>query len=132
MVRKVVQAEEVAKAGNGFNQGMLVEGKRLYFISGQGPVDADGNLVGKGDLAAQSHQVFTNLRAQLAAVGADFSNVVKFTFFIKQEAMQDFGLFREIRLQYLEPDYPAATAVGIGTLVNRDWLVEIEAIAILD
>ncbi len=132
MMRKVVQAEEVAKAGNGFNQGMLVEGKRLYFISGQGPVDADGNLVGKGDLAAQSHQVFTNLRAQLAAVGADFSNVVKFTFFIKQEAMQDFGLFREIRLQYLEPDYPAATAVGIGTLVNRDWLVEIEAIAILD
>jgi enamine deaminase RidA (YjgF/YER057c/UK114 family) len=132
MLRKVIKAENISPAGAGFSQAMLVEGKRLYFISGQGPSDAEGNLVGRGDLQAQSHQVFRNLHAQLAAVGADFSNVVKFTYFIKAEAMKDFHIFREVRLQYLQPDYPTASAVGVACLVDPDWLVEVEALAILD
>lgn len=132
MLRKIIEAEGVLPAGSGFSHAMLVEGKRLYFVSGQGPLDADGNLVGKGDLEAQSHQVFQNLQAQLAAVGADFSNVVKFTFFIKAEAMKAFHIFREVRLQYLQPDYPTASAVGVACLVDPDWLVEVEAIAVLD
>jgi len=132
MLRKIIEAEDVSPAGGGFSHAMLVEGKRLYFISGQGPLDAEGNLVGKGDLEAQSHQVFKNLQAQLAAVGADFSNVVKFTFSIRAEAMKDFHIFREVRLQYLRPDYPTASAVGVACLVEPDWLVEVEAIAILD
>ncbi len=132
MLRKLIEAENISPAGAGFSQAMLVEGKRLYFISGQGPSDAEGNLVGKGDLEAQSHQVFNNLQAQLAAVGADFSNVVKFTYFIKAEAMKDFHVFRAVRLEYLQPDYPTASAIGVACLVDPDWLVEVEAIAILD
>lgn len=132
MKREVVQSEHTVCPAAGFSQGIVVEGRRLYFISGQGPVDAEGQLVGKGDLEAQCHQVFRNLQAQLAAVGADFSHVVKFTFFLTEAAMGDFAVFRQVRLEYLESDYPAASAIGVACLASADWLVEIEAIAVLD
>lgn len=131
-MRTVVQSEQTASPPPGYSQAVLVEGRKLYFISGQGPVDAEGQTVGEGDLRAQCHQVFRNLQAQLATVGADFSHVVKFTFFLTDAAMHEFAVFRQVRLEYLHGDYPAASTVGVSALVDSRWLLEAEAVAVLE
>jgi reactive intermediate/imine deaminase len=108
----------------------VVGGGKTVYISGQIALDVAGNVVGVGDLAAQTHQVFANLQAVLASVGADFSNIVKWTFFVLD--MAQLPLIREIRNQYANPERPpASTAVEVSRLAHPDLLIEIEAIAVL-
>ena len=102
----------------------------MLFLSGQVPVDAEGRLVGEGDFRAQVHQVFRNIGTALAAAGTDWTAVVKLGVFLTD--MADFPVFNEVRQEYLQPDFPAATTVGNITLVRPEWLVEIEAIAVLE
>ncbi len=131
MKKQAILATGYSQPAAAYSQAILTEGRATLYISGQGPVDKDGHLVGKGDLAAQSRQCFENIKAHLAVAGADFSNVVKFTIFIADD-MANFAEFSSVRNEYIEPDFPAASAIGVTSLVNPDWLVEIEAIAVID
>lgn len=130
MEKKAIQSNRVPRPAAEYSQGILAEGKRHLFISGQVPLDEQGNLVGKGDMAAQTRQVFVNLQSQLAEAGADFANVVELTVFVTD--MSRFGEFAAVRKEYLPAPYPAATSVGVASLVHPDWLVEVEAVAVLD
>jgi enamine deaminase RidA (YjgF/YER057c/UK114 family) len=100
----------------------------LLFISGLVGVDADGRLVGRGDLGAQADQVYANLAAVLASQRAALSHVVKITSFLK--AGVDPG---PLRARQVFPDnaLPASTAVVVSSLADPDWLLEIEAIAVV-
>jgi enamine deaminase RidA (YjgF/YER057c/UK114 family) len=103
---------------------------RTVYISGQVAFDAAGAVVGVGDLQAQTVQVFTNLAAALAGVGASFEHVVKVTYFLTD--ISQMATVRTIRNQYLNPQYPpASTAVQVSGLVHPALLVEIEAIAVI-
>ena len=104
----------------------VLRGKTIY-ISGQVALDKSGNVVGKGDFAAQTTQVFENLKAALAAGGATFDNVVKVTMFVTD--MSHIAILRTIRLQYYGKNAPASTLVQIGKLAHEDFMIEIEAIA---
>jgi enamine deaminase RidA (YjgF/YER057c/UK114 family) len=85
------------------------------FVSGQIANDADGNLVGVGDLRAQTEQVFENLARVLEAHGASFEHVVKLqTFFT---TLEDLAGSREVRARYLPDEPPASTAVQVAALV---------------
>jgi 2-iminobutanoate/2-iminopropanoate deaminase len=130
MEKIILQPEEVSKPKNPYSQGVKVKGNSLLFISGQVPTDEKGNLVGQGDIKAQTRKVFENLKAMLKAGGATFQQVVKLTIFLKN--MEDFPAFTAVRSQYLKEDFPATTLVAVDSLVNKDWLVEIEAIAVVD
>ena len=66
MEKRILQPEGVPKPKTAYSQGIKVKGGSLVFISGQVPVDAQGNLVGKRDIRAQTKQVFENLKAMLA------------------------------------------------------------------
>jgi reactive intermediate/imine deaminase len=99
----------------------------LLFISGQISLDAAGNLVGAGDVAAQAEQIFKNLAAILAANGATFADVVKMTTFLVNIA--DRPRIGEVRGRYLTSEPPASTLVAVSALANPDYLIEIEAIA---
>ena len=125
-----VQSDRVARPATAYSQALLASGSRLLFISGQVPVDASGKLVGADDFRAQVHQVFANLQANLEAGGAQWTNVAKLTVFLVN--MADFPVFNEVRQQYLRPDFPAATTVAVSALVRPEWLIEIEAVAVLD
>lgn len=125
-----VQSDRVPTPATAYSQALLATGRRLLFISGQVPVNAAGKLVGEGDFRAQVHQVFQNLQANLKAAGAEWTNVAKLTVFLVN--MADFPIFNEVRREYLRPDYPTATTVAVSALVCPEWLIEIEAIAVLE
>ncbi|MFD4828826.1 RidA family protein [Streptomyces uncialis] len=103
---------------------------RFVAISGQLALDEDGNLVGAGDPAAQARQIFTNLGRCLAAAGAGFDDVVKLTYFVTD--IRDLAAVREVRGDFLDPvRLPASSAVQVGALVGPEFLMEIEAYAII-
>ncbi|MFC5199121.1 RidA family protein [Streptomyces kaempferi] len=103
---------------------------RFVAVSGQLALDEDGRLVGEGDPVAQARQVFENLRRCLAAAGATFDDVVKLTFFVTD--MAHMPAVRAARDAHIPADrLPAASAVQVAALVGPEFLMEIEAYAVL-
>ncbi|MFF1743481.1 RidA family protein [Streptomyces mirabilis] len=103
---------------------------RFVAVSGQVALDEDGKLVGAGDAAAQARQVFENLRRCLAAAGATFDDVVKLTFFVTD--MAHMPAVRAARDAHIPADrLPAASAVQVAALVRPEFLMEIEAYAVV-
>jgi enamine deaminase RidA (YjgF/YER057c/UK114 family) len=115
---------------NGYSHVAEVTGGRTIYLSGQVALDAEGRLVGAGDMRAQAQQVFANLKAALESVGADFSAVVKLTYFIVD--ITQMPLVRAARAQYMNMENPpASSAFEVRSLVREDLLIEIEAIAVV-
>ncbi|MEU6604495.1 RidA family protein [Streptomyces shenzhenensis] len=103
---------------------------RFVAVSGQLALDGDGVLVGAGDPAAQARQVFENLRRCLSAAGADFADVVKLTYFVTD--MAHMPAIRAARAAHIPDDrLPAASAVQVAALVRPEFLMEIEAFAVV-
>ena len=102
---------------------------RMVFISGQIGVGRDGKLA-PGDFRAQAVQVFENLKAALAAVGARFEHVVKINNYIIEIEQQ--AILREVRLLYINKAAPpASTSVRVVGFAREGALLEVEAIAVL-
>ncbi|WP_369179720.1 RidA family protein [Streptomyces mutabilis] len=103
---------------------------RFVAVSGQLALDEDGKPVGEGDAEAQARQVFENLRRCLAAAGATFDDVVKLTFFVTD--MAHMSAIRAARAEHIPDDrLPAASAVQVAALVRPEFLMEIEAFAVV-
>ncbi|HEU5342962.1 MAG TPA: RidA family protein [Ktedonobacterales bacterium] len=114
----------------GFSPVATVSGGKTIYISGQVALDASGNLVGEDDFKAQAQQVFENLRAALAAAGADFSNAVRLGIFVLDRA--NLPVLREVRDQYVNTQSPpTSTLLIVAGLARAEFLLEVEAIAIL-
>jgi 2-iminobutanoate/2-iminopropanoate deaminase len=113
-----------------YSLALEARGSRLLFISGQLPQASDGALVGKGDFEAQAVQVLTNIKALVEASGGHLSDVAKLTMFVTSREF--FPKFFEIRRRFFSEPYPAASAIVVAGLASPDWLVEIEAIAVLN
>lgn len=108
------------------------KGGTTVFIAGQVAVDAQGQVVGKGDIEAQAVQVFENLKLALQAAGGTFEDVLKLTIFIRDLTPEARKAVMGVRNRYISPtNPPAATMVGIDRLVEEDLLVEIEAVAVV-
>ena len=107
----------------------VLRGRPVY-VSGQIALDPSGALVGRGDFRAQAERVFENIRLALAAVGTDFSHVVKLTMFVVD--FSELAALREVRDRYVDTARPpASTAVQVARLVSDDFLIEVEAVAVL-
>jgi reactive intermediate/imine deaminase len=130
MEKEVLRPERLPKPGGSFSQGVKVNARDIIYISGQVPVDSEGTLVGKCDIRVQAIQVFKNLEAVLEEAGAGFDNLVKLTTYLTD--ISYFKTVAEIRTQFLKKEFPASTMVVVKSLVNPDWLVEIEAVAVID
>jgi reactive intermediate/imine deaminase len=114
---------------NGYTHVVETSGGRTVYVSGQVALDATGALVGTGDLKAQTRQVFENLKAALADSGGTLDDVVKITIFMTDlSQIQD---FREIRNGYFPRELPASTLVQVVRLARPDFLIEIEAVAVV-
>lgn len=103
---------------------------RLVFVAGQIAFDANGELVGAGDIAAQTRQVMENIRLALEAAGATFGDVVRVVNYITDVSL--FGEMAAVRKEYLVEPYPASTLVEVSALLFPDVLIEIEAIAVVE
>ena len=125
--KKVIATTEAPSAIGPYSQGIEVSGKAI-FISGQIPLDpATGSIV-SGNIEAQARQSLNNLKAILAAAGAEMTNVVKTTVFITD--MNDFAAMNAVYSEFFTENCPARSAVQVSRL-PKDAKVEIEAIAFI-
>jgi enamine deaminase RidA (YjgF/YER057c/UK114 family) len=113
----------------------LSRGGTLAFVAGQLSVGADGAVVGKGDFAAQFHQVFRNLGDVLAGLGTGYHGVLKFTTYLVHS--QDIERFMVLRRDlfptfFKNTPYPPNTLLIVDRLVKEDFLIEVEAVASVD
>lgn len=116
----------------GWTHVVSTRGGKTIHISGQVSIDERGQVVGKGDMKAQTERAFENVRLALAAVGATFADVVKTNLFVVGLKPEHIPVIREVRSRYVSADHPpASTLVGISALVGPDWLIEIEAMAVM-
>jgi enamine deaminase RidA (YjgF/YER057c/UK114 family) len=115
-----------------YTQVVTARGGKTIFVSGQVATNARGEIVGAGDLRAQTKQALENLRIALAASGATFADVVKMTYYIVNHKSEYLPMIRETRAQYLTgPKPPASTLIGVQALARDEYLIEIEAIAVV-
>jgi reactive intermediate/imine deaminase len=99
----------------------------LLFVSGAAPFDAEGKVVGAGDVVEQTRQVLRNLRATLESVGAGLPDVLKVTVFLKN--IDDRTLINPVRQEFFGAARPASTLIEVSALADPGMLVEIEAVA---
>jgi YD repeat-containing protein len=135
MTITLINPEALPKVGV-HRQVAVATGSKLVFMAGQVAWDADGNLVGKDDLAAQVEQCYLNIAAAVAEAGATFDDVAKLTTYIAGWTLDKMPLVQEGRARafaklgvtLLAP----GTLIGVAALFTPDLLVEIEAIAVID
>lgn len=114
----------------GYAHAVSVSGK-LAFVSGQVAIDAQGRVVGVDDLAAQTRQALSNLHHVIRELGADWSDVVKFTWFVLDAS--EVQTIRDVRDEILRPALgdvhnPASSLVQVAALFGPEFLVEVEAV----
>lgn len=113
----------------GYSHVVSATGGRTIYVAGQVAFDAKGELVGKGDLRAQTAQVFANLETALKAAGAGFDDVVKTNYYMLDASQVQ--VVRDIRSKYFTKALPASTLVEVRRLANPDFLIEIEVVAVV-
>jgi reactive intermediate/imine deaminase len=131
MVKRTnLEPVDVAKPVGPYALGVKVTSGTLVFVSGCVALDTNGQIVGKGDVAAQTRKVMENMKAVLASAGATFNDVVKINNYVVDASQ--YPKIAPIRNQYLTPPYPASTLIEVKSLLYPEFLVEIEAIAVVD
>ena len=117
---------------HGYTHVVVAKPGQLIILSGQLANNPQGQLVGKGDLKAQTIQVFENIKTALSSAGATFNDVVKITYFVRDFKPADLPAIRTVRDSYVNTSAPpASTLVGVASLFQDDYLIEIEATAVL-
>jgi enamine deaminase RidA (YjgF/YER057c/UK114 family) len=117
---------------NGWTHVVTSTGGKTVHVSGQVSVDERGQVIGKGDLKAQTERTFVNLDLALKAAGASFRDVVKMNLYVVGLKPELVPLIREVRARYVSRESPpASTLVGVTALVGADWLIEIDVVAVV-
>ena len=124
--RQAVSSPDAPKAIGPYSQ--AIRAGSLLFVSGQIPLDPQTGAMVDGDIAAQTHRVFANLRAILEAAGVTFDNVLRTTVYLAD--MNDFAVVNEIYGTYFSSPAPARATVQ-ATRLPKDARVEIDLIAAL-
>jgi enamine deaminase RidA (YjgF/YER057c/UK114 family) len=130
---RIFNPDSLAKPTAGYSHVADVQGGHLVYIAGQVALDRSGNLVGPGDFKAQVQQVFETLKAAVQAPGGDFSDVIKLNYFCSESVDPSLiPLVREIRDKYVNTSNPpVSTFVVVKRLVRPEWLIEVEAVAVV-
>lgn len=117
----------------GFSQVVIAAGARMIHTAGQVSIDEHGVLVGPGDVAAQTAQAMRNIGLALAAAGASYADIVKITTYVVNYKPEHRAVIGKARApHFANGTPPASTLVGVSALALPEWLVEIEAVAVID
>lgn len=117
----------------GWTHAVSCTGSRTIHVSGQVGIDAQGRVDGPGDLKRQTERAFENVRLALAAAGATFRDVVNTRLYVVGLKPDHVPIIREVRSRYVDAAHPpASTLVGVMALVGPEWLIEIEATAVVE
>src|SRR5688572_14576407 len=131
MTLEIVQPEDLDKPRT-YSHVIVAAGARLVFIAGQMSDDIDGNLVFPGDPAAQARQVFANLGRALAAAGARPDQVAKITIYVVGHRAEYLPIIEAARISVFGDHKPTDTLLGVQPLAAPGYLIEVDAMAVVD
>jgi 2-iminobutanoate/2-iminopropanoate deaminase len=130
MPKREITTDAIRKPIGNFSQATAVEAKgRLVFISGMTARRPDGSIAGIGDIREQTRQVCENIKAAVEAAGGTLEHVCRVDVYVRN--MEHFDAIHEVRRQFFKPPLPASTMVEVTKMVSPDYLIEINAIAVL-
>ena len=130
MPKREVSTTAIRKPVGVFSQATMVEAKgKLVFISGMTARRPDGSIAGIGDIREQTRQVCENIKAAVEAAGGTLEHVCRVDVYVRN--MEHFDAIHEVRRQFFKPPLPASTMVEVTKMVSPDYLIEINAIAVL-
>jgi len=115
-----------------YTQVVVATGSRLVFVAGQVADDTEGNLVAPGDLATQARLAFANVGRALAAAGATPGQVARITIYVVGHRPEYLPIISEARIAVFGDHKPADTLLGVATLAEPGYVIEVEAIAVVD
>lgn len=130
----MLEPEGLAPPASAYSHASRVAANELLFVAGQVALDERGELVGAGDIGAQTRQVYRNIELALAAGGATWRNVVRMTtYLVGTEQIDGFRAARQETYGSLFPDgaFPPHTLLVIAGLASPDFLIEIDTVAAL-
>jgi len=128
MTRKLISSGSPYEPNIGFSRAVRVGD--LISVSGTAPIGPDGKTLGPGNPAAQARRCFEIIRAALEDAGSSLSDVVRTRIFLTDIA--DWEKVAEVHGDFFRDIRPASTIIQISRLIDPDWLVEIEADAVVD
>lgn len=130
MAKREITTDAIRKPIGNFSQATVVEAQgRLVFISGMTSRRPDGTIAGVGDIKAQTRQVCENIKSAVEAAGGALDHVCRVDVYVRN--MEHFDAIHEVRRQYFKPPLPASTMVEVTKMVSPDYLIEINAIAVI-
>ena len=130
MPRQAIATDKCAQPGGHFAQAIAVEASgRLVFISGMVAQRPDGTIAGVGDIEAQTRQVCENIKAAVEAAGGTLANVCRVDVYVRN--METLAPIHKVRREYLPSPPPASTLVEVSKFTHPDYLIEMNAIAVV-
>ena len=128
--KREIRSAKLRTPSGHFSQAIEVEAKgRIVFLSGMTARRADGTIAGVGDIEAQTHQVCQNVKAAVEAAGGTMDDICRVDVYVRN--MEHFEAIHKVRREYFKPPAPASTMVEVTKMVHPDYLIEINAIAVL-
>lgn len=127
-LKKIVNLEGFSIDKLPYSHGMLISFSQMLITAGQVAINAQGEIIGKANIEAQTIQVMENLKYILIKSDMDFSNIVKVNMYLVN--INDLSKVITIRNGYLKNNKPASTTIEVKGLANPDFLIEIELIAV--
>jgi len=130
MVKKQVSTGSLREPNGHFSQATTIEAEgKLVFVSGMTARKPDGTIAGIGDITEQTRQVCENIKAAMTAAGGTLDDVVRVDVYVRN--MEHFEKIHAVRREYFKPPLPASTMVEIVKMTSPDYLIEINAIAVI-
>ena len=130
MGKHQVRTEKVREPSGHFSQAIAIDAKgRMVFISGMTARRPDGSIAGIGDIEAQTRQVCENIKGALEAAGGTMDDVCRVDVFVRN--IEHFDAIHKVRREYFKAPAPASTMVEVTKMVHPDYLIEINAIAVI-
>ena len=129
-MNKVIQPKTLQDPRPRYTLAILTDPGQLLFIAGQTASGKDGNVVGVGDIEAQTKQIFENLKIIVEEAGGNLADIVKTTVYITDAKYREGQ--RKIRNQYFKDNFPTSTLIIVKGLAREEFLIEIEAIAVIN
>lgn len=104
----------------------------MLFLSGMGSLSPEGKVLWPGDIVRQTRQIYENISILLKACGATLGDVVKTVDYISSSGLEKYRETAEIRREFFQEPFPAATGIAVDRLLRKDMLIEIDVIAVVD
>lgn len=130
MPKTQIVSPKIRQPSGHFSQATMIEARgRLVFISGMTARRADGSIAGIGDIEAQTRQVCENVKSAVEQAGGTMDDTCRVDVYVRN--MEHFDQIHKVRREYFKPPAPASTMVEVCKMTSPEYLIEINAIAIV-